>query len=335
MALDPNLIISNLWERKMMPDVQHLIDSLPFYVLIVNEDHEIILANRTVEQKLGVEVKDIIGKYCPKVIHGSDGPVHYCPLEASAAQEKQIEFEYFEPDMKKWISLAIYPINGMLVNDKKLFFHMMHDIDERKRTEEKLLLTIEKFDKAMHSIIKTITLTVEKRDPYTAGHQQRVSALGEEIAKEMGLPAEQVMGITVAGLVHDIGKIAVPLEILSKPGKINVHEYHLIQAHSETGHEILKEIDFPWPVAEIVLQHHERMNGSGYPFGLKGNVIRQEARVLCIADVVEAMSSHRPYRQAFGIELALEELSQNKGILYDEKVVEACFRVIQNGFTFK
>ncbi|UWG98111.1 HD domain-containing protein [Dehalobacter sp. DCM] len=329
-----NVLLSTQWEMKTMPDLQSLIDSLPFYVIIVNEDHEIVLANKAVEQKLNVELRDIIGKYCPKVIHGSDGPVHFCPLEASAAHNKPIEFEYFEPSMTSWISSAIYPIEGMVAKNKRLFFHMVQDIDQRKRTEAELLQTVKRLDKVIHSTVKAITKTVEKRDPYTSGHQQRVSRLGEEIAKLMGLSDEQVAGIVVAGLVHDIGKIAVPLEILSKPGKINVYEYHLIKDHSETGYDILKEIEFPWPVAEIVLQHHERMDGSGYPRGLKGNEIIQEARVLSVADVVEAMSSHRPYRQAFGMEFALNEIKKNKGIMYDPDAVEACLEVIQKGFYF-
>ncbi len=183
--------------------------------------------------------------------------------------------------------------------------------------------------KAMDGVIHAVSLVVEMRDPYTAGHQRRVAELARAIAKEMGLSEWQIMGIHIAGLLHDVGKVVVPTEILSKPGKINEYEFSIIKSHCRVGYDILQRIDFPWPVTRAILQHHERLNGSGYPDGLSGEDIVLEARILGVADVVEAMSSHRPYRPALGLDRALEEISQGSGVLYDSKVVAACLKLLK------
>jgi putative nucleotidyltransferase with HDIG domain len=200
---------------------------------------------------------------------------------------------------------------------------------ERKEAEEKLRQSYKKLRKMLNDIVRTVALTVEIRDPYTAGHQQRVSQLTSAIARQMNLPSDQVEGIYMAAILHDIGKISVPAEILTKPSRLTEIEMNLLRAHSEVGNNILKRIDFPWPLAKVVLQHHERRDGFGYPKGLKGDEILMEARILGVADVVEAMSSHRPYRPAFGIDKALEEISQNREILYDPEVVDACLRLFK------
>jgi len=183
--------------------------------------------------------------------------------------------------------------------------------------------------RTLESTIQAVGLTTEMRDPYTAGHQKRVTQLACAIAKEVGLSQEQFEGIRAAGLVHDIGKMSIPAEILSKPSKLTDLEFHLVEGHPQVAYDILKTIEFPWPLAQIVLQHHERMDGSGYPQGLKGEEIMVEARILAVADVVEAMASFRPYRPALGIDKALEEISQNKGILFDTDVVDACMRLFE------
>ncbi|HEY5582496.1 MAG TPA: HD domain-containing phosphohydrolase [Rhodoferax sp.] len=175
--------------------------------------------------------------------------------------------------------------------------------------------------------ITALAAIVEMRDPYTAGHQRRVAQLAIAIAHELQLPQEQVEGVHLAGVVHDVGKIRIPAEILSKPGKLSALEFSLIQEHSQNGYEILKSIAFPWPIAQIVQQHHERLDGSGYPQGLKGDQILLEARIVAVADVVEAMSSHRPYRAALGINSALKEIERGRGTVYDAAVVDACLRL--------
>jgi putative nucleotidyltransferase with HDIG domain len=183
--------------------------------------------------------------------------------------------------------------------------------------------------KAMDGVIHAVSSVIETRDPYTAGHQRRVAELARAIAREMGLSEWQIMGIHIIGLLHDVGKIAVPAEILSKPGKINQYEFSIIKNHCQVGYEILQRTAFPWPVTQAILQHHERLDGSGYPNGLSGDDIVLEARILGVADVVEAMSSHRPYRPALGLERALEEVSRASGILYDPEVVDACLRLLK------
>jgi len=206
---------------------------------------------------------------------------------------------------------------------------VFRDITERVRSQEELQQSFKKTQRVLEETIHAISRIVETRDPYTAGHQQRVANIACAIAEEMGLPKDKINGIRFAGAIHDIGKLFVPAEILSKPTKLNEAEWMMIKSHPKLGYEILKGIEFPWPVAEIVLQHHERMLGDGYPNGLKGTEILLEARILAVADVVEAMSSHRPYRPALGINKALEEISRYKSFSYDPEVVEACLKIFE------
>ena len=201
---------------------------------------------------------------------------------------------------------------------------------------EKLEQSLEKLNKVLSKTIKAMSLICEARDPYTAGHQKRVTDLSIAIAREMGWSEDSIQGLRMAGEIHDIGKIYVPAEILSKPSQLNTHEFMLIKNHPQIGYDVLKEIEFPWPVAQIVYQHHERMDGSGYPNNLKGEDILPDAKILAVADVVEAMSSHRPYRPALGIKKALEEIFVNSGRLYDPEVVDICLNLFrEKKFRFK
>lgn len=203
------------------------------------------------------------------------------------------------------------------------------NITEQIQTEEALRESQHKTQKSLMSMVNVLASTVERRDPYTAGHQQRVARLAMAIAKEMDLPFKRLDIIYKAGTLHDIGKICIPAEILSKPSKLTDDEFSLIKVHPQTGFEILKETEFPPDVALIALQHHERMNGTGYPQGLSGNEILLEARIIAVADVVESMASHRPYRPSLGIDKALEEISSNAGPLYDKQVVDTCLKVFK------
>jgi len=207
------------------------------------------------------------------------------------------------------------------------------DITERKQEEVKLQQTIERLRKAVDTTIQVMVAAVEIRDPYTAGHQIRSAGLARAIATDMRLSQDKIEGIRVAASIHDIGKLSIPSEILSKPTKLSEIEFLLIKEHALHGYEILKNVESPWPLAEIIYQHHERMDGSGYPRKLKIEEILMEARILAVADVVEAMASHRPYRPAKGIEAALEEIEKNKGTLYDEAVVDTCLSLFrEKGF---
>jgi PAS domain S-box-containing protein/putative nucleotidyltransferase with HDIG domain len=207
------------------------------------------------------------------------------------------------------------------------------DITERKQAQKELQRSYHKLRETLIATVNALASTVEMKDPYTAGHQRRVTILACAIAGEMGLTEEQFDGLRIAGLVHDIGKINVPAEILNKSGRISDTEFNIIKTHPQAGYDLLKEIEFPWPVARIVLQHHERLDGSGYPQGLRGEEIMLEARILGVADVVEAMASRRPYRSALGIEAALHEITMNKGLLYDPDVTDVCARLfVDKGF---
>lgn len=216
------------------------------------------------------------------------------------------------------------------------FVIAFRNISGRKETVRQLKTTVAKLRQAVDATVQALVVTSEKRDPYTAGHQQRVAQLAVAIARKLGFSEDRVDFIRVAGLLHDLGKIYIPAEILSKPAKLTNMEFGLMQSHPEVGFEILRAVPFPWPVADIVLQHHERLDGTGYPAGLKEDGVSQEARIIAVADVVEAMSSHRPYRAALGRDRALEEIVSGKGIRYDSVVVDACLELFaSSGFEFE
>jgi len=219
-----------------------------------------------------------------------------------------------------------------LVESNKL---LKSEVENRKQIQLELEQSFANLKKVTDATIQAIALTVEKRDPYTSGHQRRVAKLTRAIAEAIGLSEDQIEGTHVAASIHDIGKISLPAEILSKPIQLSEIEISLIQAHAQAGYDILKGLDFPWPIADIIIQHHERMDGSGYPRGLSGDRISIEARIIGVADVVETMSSHRPYRPSMGIEKALEEITLNSGTLYDSQIVDACLNIFNGkGFLF-
>jgi putative nucleotidyltransferase with HDIG domain len=208
---------------------------------------------------------------------------------------------------------------------------VVRDVTEQRRVEEELRGSGALLEQALDATVQALSAAVESRDPYTLGHQRRVAELARAIAVELGVDADRLRGLCVAAEVHDVGKIHVPIEILSRPGRLTDGEFALVKEHAESGYQILKGIAFPWPVAGIVRQHHEKLDGSGYPLGLKGDDILVEARILCIADVVEAMASDRPYRPALGVAAALEEVTLHRGRLFDSEAVDACLRVFARG----
>ncbi len=208
------------------------------------------------------------------------------------------------------------------------------EMAKKEKVEQDLQVSLRNLKAMMDGTIQAIALTVEKRDAYTAGHQQRVSCLSRAIGEALALPEERIEGLAMAAAIHDIGKIAIPAEILSKPSSLSDIEMQLVQSHAQAGFDILEGIEFPWPIGRMVLQHHERLNGSGYPNGLSGEEILLEARILGLCDVVETMSTHRPYRPSVGTNHALEEISRNRGILYDPAIVDACLSLFyEKGYT--
>jgi response regulator RpfG family c-di-GMP phosphodiesterase len=209
------------------------------------------------------------------------------------------------------------------------------EIAEKEKVQQRLNDSLKTLKKVMDGTIEAIAMTVDKRDPYTSGHQQRVAQLAKAIAEALHLAPDRIEGLVMAATLHDIGKIAVPAEILSKPSRLTDIEIQLVQSHAQAGYDILSGIDFPWPIDRIVLQHHERLDGSGYPNRLAGDEIMLEARILGVSDVVETMASHRPYRPSVGTHQALEEISQHRNVLYDRRVVDACLSLFyEKGYTF-
>lgn len=479
-----------------------VIDAMPFYALLVDEEHTIVAANQTFLDVVGRPSREVAGAHCPTLVHGTD---HFpgCPLEKSLKSGAAEEEDLFDERSNSWVQSCIYPTPFETASKKRIYLHMVRDITdrkkmeadnrrnyeiqvvlnelleiswkplsltdqlelfldrvvaipwlsvkskgsislvedepevlvlkahrglapallelcarvpfgrclcgraaeggevvyasgrddrhdhtyanivdhghycvpllssgvavgvlnlyiepgheweeaevrflksvagvlagvvERKRAEGKLAGQLETVERTMDGTVEAIGRTLEVRDPYTAGHQERVSTLAPAIADEMGLDQDRVRGLSLAASTHDIGKISVPAEILSKPGRLTDIEFSMIKTHAQVGYEILKDIEFPWPIADMVHQHYERFTGGGYPGGLSGDEILLEARILCAADVVEAIASHRPYRAALGLDFALEEVEKCSGAFFDSAVADACLRLFrERGFSF-
>ena len=335
-----------------------ILEGSPTPTFVIDGGHRVIGWNKALEELTGVRSDDVIDTDShSKILYGEKRPTvadllvdgaadltaeirkwyggHYRRselLEEAYEATGPFSFPGKEPHWLHFTSAAIRDGKGEMIGA----IETMTDISPLKRAEDELRENVERLKKVMSGVIRAIDVIVETRDPYTAGHQHQVARLATTIATAMGLPADTVEAIFVAASIHDLGKIYVPAEILSKPGRISDIERGIIRTHPQVGYDILKSIDFPWPIAEIVLQHHERMDGSGYPRGLKDGDIRIEARIIGLADVVESIGSHRPYRPTLGSEKALDEIRKNRGILYDPDVVDVCLSLFQEkGFHFE
>jgi PAS domain S-box-containing protein len=315
---------------------QQLFENSPDAIVLLDKDDHILQVNRSFEKLFQYSIDEIRLRSLNEVIVPEDMLEEADQLSRKAQSMGSVQKE--TQRKRKDGNLVDVSILGYPIQHKEQqigVYGIYSDITQRKRSEEQLQTTLVKLRKAMGATISAMASTVEVRDPYTAGHQQRVSNLARAIAQTIGLGAEEVDGIRMAGAIHDLGKITVPAEILSKPGRITEIEFSLIKTHPLIAFDILKEIDFPWPVAEIVYQHHERLDGSGYPQGLSGDQIRLEAQILSVADVVEAIASHRPYRPALGMDKALDWIADKRGIFYDARVVDACQKLFRElNFSF-
>ncbi len=314
-----------------------LIDNIQDGVFII-QDAEMKFTNEAFARMVGYTVEEIIGMDFRELIAPEDSEMvadRYHRRQAGEDIPREYEFCMLHKDR---VTRVIVNMNVGVINYRGKIASMgtMKDITERKRAEEELKRSFWKLQRTLEGTVNALASTVEKRDLYTAGHQRRVTQLACAIAKEMGLSEEKIEGIRVAGILHDIGKVHIAAEILNKPIKLSEIEMVLVKTHAQVGYDILKTVEFSSPVAQTVLQHHERLDGSGYPQGLSGDEILVEAKILAVADVVEAMSSHRPYRPAYSINTALEEISENRGILYAPEVVDACLIIFkERGFEFE
>lgn len=300
---------------------------------VLDSDLNILKVNPALERWYSFNMP-LVGKKCYEAYHDRSEPCEKCPsletLKTGTPAYEVVPKRGPNGVIAGWLDLFTFPLYDQESGRLSGVIEYVRDITERKLADEELKKSVKKLRKILRGTVKTLASIVEARDPYTAGHQQRVARLARAIAAAMGLPKEQVHAVYMASIIHDIGKIYIPAEILSTPRKLTSTEMSLIRMHSRHGYEIIRTVEFPWPIDKIVLQHHERLNGSGYPDNLKGKEVAIEARVLAVADVVEAMASHRPYRPALGIDRALDEISQNRGVLYDPYAVDACLDLFQN-----
>jgi PAS domain S-box-containing protein len=318
--------------------IETVVENVPLMIFLKEAtDLRFVILNRAGEELLGHDRKDLLGKNNLDLFPPEQA-AHFMAKDREVLDGKAGILDIPEEPIqtaKKGRRLlhtkkvCIRSADGAT----KYLLGISEDITERKEAEQKLKDTLESLRKSLNTTIQVMVSAVESRDPYTSGHQNRSADLAHAIATEMGFPPEKGEGIRMAGSIHDIGKLSIPAEILSKPSKLSEIEFSLIKEHARQGYEILKDVESPWPLAEIVHQHHERMNGSGYPRNLKGEEILIEARILGVADVVEAMASHRPYRPSLGIDVALNEIEKNSGIFYDSAVADACLRLFrEKGF---
>lgn len=305
------------------------LENAPDGIYMSDLEATFLYGNRKCEEITGYQREELIGKNFIELKLLSENDLK----KAVQLLQVNMQGKSTGPDEMELISkggrLIPVEINTNVIQrmGQKIVLSSVRDITGRRKAEESLKVTLESLRKALSTIIQVMVSAVEARDPYTAGHQSRSADLARAIATEMEVPQERIEGIRMAGLIHDIGKLSIPSEILSKPTKLSNLEFSLIKVHPEKGYEMLKDVESPWPLAEIVYQHHERMDGSGYPRKLKRDEILMEARIMAVADVVESMASHRPYRSALGLNAALEEIESNRGTLYDADAVDACLRL--------
>ncbi len=299
--------------------------------IYVIEDGRMAFVNPRMGEIFGYHADQLIGKPTLELVAEQDRHLvdHNIRQRVDGTvQSMRYEFRGLRKDGTQ-IDVGVHGTLA-IVKGKPLVVGVLQDITERRRVEQEIHRYIGRLERASMGAVDAIVKMVELRDPYTAGHQHRVGELAASLARELGQSEESVRGLQIAGHVHDIGKINVPSEILTKPGKLTHPEFAIIKTHAEQGGDILANIDFPWPLAMVAQQHHERLDGSGYPGGLGSEAIAPEARIMAVADVVEAMATHRPYRASLGIAAALEEIERNAGVMYDADAAQACARLFRD-----
>ncbi|MDD4775318.1 MAG: PAS domain S-box protein [Syntrophomonas sp.] len=348
------LLVEDITERKLAEAelresqrrMADIIESLPDATLVIDKAGRVLYWNREMVELTGFPSSSMVGRdnyeYAlpfygirrPILVDMIvDDNVHFDKEYVYVRRDGDVLYTETKTGMLKGTQRILWGRAAPLYNTKGEVvgaIESVRDISDRKQAEEDLISSHERLEAIFTGTVNALAVTTEKRDQYTAGHQHRVATLACEIAREMGLPEKTIDDIRIAGTLHDIGKLYVPLDILSQPGRLSEIEYLFIKTHPSAGYDILKSIPFDAPIADIIMQHHERVDGTGYPMGLKGEDILMPARIIAVADVFEAMASHRPYRASLGIDRALDEIQKNAGRLYDPAVVEACIRVVND-----
>jgi len=299
------------------------------YIIV---DGKFVYVNPAFSEVVGFPKEEIIGRRYTDFVIEEDRPLVAANIRRRL-EGKIKSVEYSFRGRRRDGELVDVGVHGGLAiyRGREAVIGVAQDITELKKAEARIREDAAQLERAMLGTLEALSMMSELRDPYTVGHERQVGDLAAAIGRELGLPEERVKGLRVIGYLHDIGKITVPAEILSKPGHLSHLEFELIKTHPQAGYDILKSVEFPWPVVEAIVQHHEHLDGSGYPNGLRGDAISLEARIISVADTVEAMAHHRPYRPVVGLENALNELRTGAGIRFDPAVVEACLRLFQEG----
>lgn len=308
-----------------------LIHTSPDAIALIDHTGKCLTANPAMAELLGISRENLEGACLHDVLPQDMADVHMNNGREAILRDEAVFFE--EENQNSFFQNYFVAVPG---SDNGNCFQMIaRDVTKVRQAQHELKKALNKLNQAVNGTFQALSSTLEHGDAYTAGHQRRVAGLARSIAMEIGLDDERIQGLYFAGLIHDLGKVSIPAEFLIKPTRLTDIEFALIKEHARIGYDILKDIDFPWPIANIVLQHHERIDGSGYPHGVTGESIHFRAKILAVADVVEAMSSHRPYRPALGLEAALEEIEKNKGRLYDPEVADVCLMLFrEKKFTF-
>jgi PAS domain S-box-containing protein/putative nucleotidyltransferase with HDIG domain len=327
------VVVRNLTERHRVESALRrseeekslILDSLSEFVAYYDSKLNLLWVNKAVSEVVGEPPSRLIGLNWDQVWQKVNVEVGVHPVKSVLQTGKFHKKEVTSQDGKSWLIRA-YPVKS--IEDKIVgIVEVALDISQRKSAEHQRQLNLIRTRRILEETVGALAATSERRDPYTAGHQRRVSQLACAIARELGFSHNRLEGVRMAANIHDVGKVYVPAEILSKPTTLTQLEFSIIQTHPQIGYDILKEIEFPWPIAKIVLQHHEKLNGAGYPNGINSESILLGAKIITVADVVEAMASHRPYRAALGINAALSEIEKGKGELYDSEIVEICLKL--------
>lgn len=312
-----------------------LLEEMSEGALTMTADGLILFSNQRFAETVKTPLNHVVGSSIYTWLNPENQVILKSILTIDLSEKRRKELVLLATDGKQvpiYLSVSKVSLSG----PGDIYCLVTTDLTEEKKIEEivtakKMALAALKssveLEKSLEESIKSIAYTVESRDEYTAGHMKRVGQLASAIARELGLPEDTIHGIELASTIHDVGKIAIPVEILTKPGKLSKVEFMLVQTHVEAGYDIVKNIQFPWPIARMILEHHERMDGSGYPQGLKGDEILLGSRIIALSDVIEAMSTHRPYRFVVGIDAALDEIKQHRGTLFDAQAVDACLKL--------